>query len=222
MITLRTVSGRRYRIGGPLPSPYGEEFQRRLTDRRFLPLSAHEECSFGWVTADNLLITDFDVDTVIRGEHALFALRLDRRRVNAKLLRAQIDLEIRGRRKAAEDAGHRRRLTRDERLQIRADMKTELLERTNPSVQVCTLILHPKRRVLHVLSLTRSLNEIVVRHWRDTFGVELAPVTPWFRGGEILAGTTAATILPNLERTDFAGPPGRGASRAPALVEVGR
>ena len=205
MLNLRSFSGRRYRIAGRLPSPLDDEFHQRLTDRRFLPLSANEEQTRGWVCADNLLLTRFDVDTVVRGDHAAFALRIDKRRVNARILRAMLDLEIRGRLKAAEDAGKPWRASRDERQQMRADLRESLMRETSPSVQVCTVLLHTKRRVLYALSLGKAVNDLLVRLVADTFGVQLVPLTPWHRGGEILAGTDAAVPLSGLDRTSFAG-----------------
>lgn len=207
MLHLRTFSGCRYRVAGRLPSPHADEFHQPLTDRRFLPLTANEERTHGWVSADNLLLTQFDVDTVVRGDHAVFALRIDKRRVNARILRAQLDLEIRGRLKAAQDAGKTWRPSRDERQQMRTELREALLRETNPTVQICTVVLHTKRRVLYALSLGKTVNELLVRHFADTFGVQLVPLTPWNRGGEILAGTDAAASLSGLERSTFAGTP---------------
>lgn len=208
MLTLRSTSARRYRIEGRLPSPYADEFFQRLRDRRFLPLAAREERTYGWVGADNLLLTEFDVDTVIRGEHAVLGLRIDRRRVNPRLLRARLDLEIQARRKAAADAGQPLRLSRDERQQLKVDLHQELLRDTNPSVEAHTVVLHTKRRVLLSLSLTRRVHEVLTVLFRDTFGAELVPLTPWRRGGEILAGssegdTSRVAALDGLARTDF-------------------
>ena len=221
MLNLRTFSGRRYRISGRLPSPHADEFHQRLTDRRFLPLTANEEQTHGWVSADNLLLTQFDVDTVVRGDHAVFALRIDKRRVNARILRAMLDLEFRGRHKAAEDMGKTWRASRDERQQMRADLRETLMKDTNPSVQLCTVVLHTKRRVLYALTLGKGVNDLLVRLFADTFGVQLVPLTPWHRGGEILAGTDAAVPLSGLERTSFAGtsmPPQTGAAPAPTRL----
>src|SRR5687768_16675869 len=134
MLTLRTCSLRRYRVEGTLPAPLSEEFARRLTDRRFLPLSAREERAYGWVTADNLLLTQFDADTLVRGEHVVLGLRIDRRRVNGRLLRAQLDLEVRARTRAADDGAGSRRLGREERLELRQHLQQELLRQTSPSV----------------------------------------------------------------------------------------
>ena len=205
MLNLRTFSARRYRVAGRLPSPHVEAFHQAVADRRFLPLAATEERSHGWVCADNLLLTRFDVDTVMRGDHAVFALRIDRRRVNARLLRAMLDLEIQGRLKAGQDAGKAWRPSRDERQQMRAELRESLLRDTSPSVQLCTVVLHTKRRVLYALGLGKGVNDLLVRHFADTFGVQLVPLTPWHRGGEILAGAEQAVPLSGLERTTFAG-----------------
>src|SRR5947207_10197105 len=101
-LSLRSLSARRYRIEGDLSSIEDDAFARRLLDRAFQPLTAHEERAFGWVTADNCLDARFAPGSVARGPCAVFALRVDRRRVNGRLLRAMIDLEVRGRRKDAE------------------------------------------------------------------------------------------------------------------------
>jgi len=203
MFSLRTCSVRRYRIDGRLPSAYDEDFFTRLRDRRFLPLTANEERSYGWVTVDNLLLTRFDVDTVVRGESALIGLRIDRRRVNPRILRAQLDLELEGRRKAATDAGKPFRLSRDERQQLRADLHAQLLRDTNPSVETHTLIVQPKKKLMFALTLSKRANEVLVALFRDTFGVDVSPLTPWRRGGEILAGLPAADALHGLSRTEF-------------------
>src|SRR5262245_13663238 len=153
----RSISARRYRIEGELIAVADEAFSRRLLDRAFKPLSAHEERAFGWVTADNCLDARFERGSVARGPCAVFSLRVDRRRVNGRLRRARIDLEVRGRRKDAErdaegapsgeapadeEGGRRRgrapaprpgRLSRDERQEIRRQITEELLRNTSPS-----------------------------------------------------------------------------------------
>lgn len=218
MLTLRTCSARRYRIEGRLPSPLDDAFHARLTDRRFLALAPLEEHGFGWVTADNLLVTRFDVDTVLRGETAVLGLRIDKRRPDAKLARARLDLEIEARRKAAGDAGRPFRLGRDERQQLKADVHEALLAETPPRVEFHTVFVRPKRRLLWMLSLSRGANEILVRLVRDTFGVELTPLTPFRRAQEVLAGRPEAERLDALDRSEFA----LRRPAMPALQEVSR
>ena len=205
MLSLRTCSVRRYRVEGTLPAPASEEFAARLTDRRFRPLSAREEKTYGWVTADNLLLTTFDADTLLRGEHAVLALRIDRRRVNARLLRAQLDLETRARTKAAEDGAGPRRLSRDERVELRRHLQQELLRQTSPGVEVHTVLYDPRRRLVSMLSLARSANEALCALWQDTFDAALVALTPWKRAVELLPKLAggSAEALDALERTEF-------------------
>ena len=208
VLSLRTQSFCRYRIQGEIPTPWSEAFHERLTARRFLPLLAGQERAYGWVTADNLLVTDFHVGTVMRGEWAAFSMRLDTKRVNARLLRAQIDLEVKARLSALQDAGEKARLGRDERRELREDLRKELMRQTNPGVDAWTVLLHPKQRVLHVLTLGRTPNELVRLHFADTFDADLLPLTPWSRGLEILdaraqGGVDLRGALQDLRRTDF-------------------
>lgn len=219
MLNLRTQSFCRYRVQGELPSPWGEDFHRLLNERRFLPLMSDQERTYGWVTADNLLVTDFHAGTVMRGEWAAFGLRVDTKRVNARLLRAQIDLEVQARLKAMADAGDKPRIGRDERRELREDLRKELLRQTSPAVDLITVLLHPKHRVLHVQTLSQRSNDLVRVHFADTFEADLLPLNPWSRSLEILdaearAGNDLRAGLQDLRRTDF-GRPG-AATEAPA------
>jgi recombination associated protein RdgC len=200
MLSLRTCSLRRYRIEGPLPAPASAEFAERLTDRRFLPLAAREEKTYGWVTADNLLLTTFDADTLLRGEHVAVGLRIDRRRVNARLLRAQLDLETRARKKAGDDGAGPRRMSREERQELRQHLQQELLRQTSPSVEAHTVLIDTRRRLVLMLSLARTANEALAALFQDTFGAALVPLTPWKRALEMFPRERA---LDALERTEF-------------------
>jgi len=229
MLSLRTQSFCRYRIHGEVPSPYGERFHERLKERRFLPLQGDEERAYGWVTADNLLVTEFHIGTVLHGEYAAFALRVDRRRVNARLLRAHLELDIQAQLKAAHDGGGRVRLGRDERREMREALRRDMLQRTSPSVDAYTVLLHPKKRLVHVLTLGRAANELVRLHFRDTFEADLQLLTPWQRSQELLEvaardeGDDLRPALQDLRRTDFGrvtAPP--RAPRASTRVEEAR
>ncbi len=208
MLSLRTTSFCRYRIHGDVPSPYGERFHERLKEQCFQPLQGEEERTYGWVTADNLLVTDFHLGTVMRGEYAAFSLRVDKRRVNARLLRAHVDLEVQARLKAARDGGGRARLGREERRELREGLRREMLQNTSPSVDAYTVLLQPKKKLVHVLSLARTANELVRLHFRDTFEADITPLTPWQRSLEILdvaarEGDDLRPALQDLRRTDF-------------------
>ena len=216
---LRSVSARRYRVEGDLPSPHAADFVRRLSDRRFRPLSANEEKTHGWVTADNCLDSHFSAEALARGPAAAFALRVDRRRVNGRILRAMLDLEFRGRAKDAEAAAEgasstdegksprRKRVGREEKAEIRRALTQELLKNTSPSLEVHPVLVYPKERLVLFLSLSRPANEVFRALFCDTFDVTLSALTPFHRGIELLEHRGAAEALAAVSRTEFAPPP---------------
>jgi hypothetical protein len=222
---LRSLSARRYRVEGDLPAVHDAEFARRLANRRFEPLKPHEERSVGWVTADNCLDSRFEPGAAVRGPCAVFALRIDRRRVNSRLLRAMLDLELRGRRKEAEasapeDGGRRRgaRVSRDERQELRRQVTEELMRNTSPSLDVHPVLLWPRERLVLFGSLSKPANEAFRALFCDTFDVSLDWLTPYHRALEIL-GDRGGEALAALRRSEFSGgaAPARAAPEPAAL-----
>ncbi|MBL9088040.1 MAG: hypothetical protein JNM10_12955 [Planctomycetia bacterium] len=217
--SLRSLSARRYRIEGALPSVESADFARRLTERRFEPLSPHEERTFGWVTADNCLDARFETGSTVRGPCAVFALRVDKRRVNSRLLRAMMDLEFRGRKKDAEraadgqgaagpgaDRGAKRpggRISRDERAEIRKALTEELLRNTNPTMEVHPVLVYPRDGIVLFGALGKPANELFRAAFADTFDVSLSALTPFHRALELLEGKGGSEALAAVRRTDF-------------------
>jgi hypothetical protein len=215
--TLRSLSARRYRIEGELPSMHDPRFTERLLDRRFEPLSANEERTFGWVTADNCLDSRFAEGSTSRGPCSVFALRIDKRRVNTRLLRAMIDLEMR-RRKRAEAAaegtsiapeGSRPkaggRMSRDEKAELKRALSEELLRNTNPTMEVHTVLLYPKEKILLFGSLGKPANETFRALFCETFDVTLTALTPYQRALELL-GEHGSEQLASLRHAEFGTP----------------
>ncbi len=227
MLRLRTQSFRRYRLAGALPPPHGDDFYARLTDRAFQALTPAEDRTYGWVNSDNLLQTEFHIGTVMRGAWAAVSVRIDKRRVNARLLRAHLDLEMEALRKASVDAGGKGRIPREERKELRVEIERRLARETAPAIDLIPVLMHSKRRVAHVLSLSRGANEVVRLLFLDTFGVELVALTPWRRSIELLEGPVQESLpmgeraatsrvqlarLAELDRTEFALLPGAAAA----------
>ncbi len=203
MLRLRSQSLRRFRVVGSLPSPLGPDFAERLHARRFRPLGPNEERTHGWVTADNLLMTRFDADTLLHGDMVAFALRIDQRRVPPRLLKAHLDLELGARAKARGDANKPGRISREERRALRTEIAARLLAETPANVQAHGLLLDTRRGVLYVQSLSRKTLELAQLLFGDTFEVSLEALTPWRRAQEIVAGTDAMRVLDDVRRTEL-------------------
>jgi hypothetical protein len=195
---LRSLSARRYRVEGDVPPVDSPAFAKRLAERRFRAPTAREERAFGWVSADNLLEASFEPGTTSRGPCAAFALRIDRRRADARLVRATLDLEER----AVRPEGGRRR--RDERLERRRAIAERLLEEASPTIEVHPVLLFPRTKTVLFLSLSRPANEIFRTHFADTFDATLSTLTPFHRAVELLADRGASEALAPLRRAEFA------------------
>ena len=208
-----------------MPSVHDADFTRRLLERRFEPLSAHEERAFGWVTADNCLDARFETGSTAHGPCGVFSLRIDKRRVNSRLLRAMMDLELRGRRKDADAAaegatGAKKasgRLSRDDRSELRKALTEELLRNTSPTMEVHPVLLYPRERMVLFGALSKPANETFRTLFCDTFDVSLSTLTPYHRGLELLQGKGGGEALSAVRRSEFGGP-GLTASEVPAAL----
>ena len=92
--------------------------------------------------------------------------------------------------------------------ELREDLRKELMRQTSPSVAAHTILVHPKAKLVHVLTLGRAANELVRLHFADTFEADLLPLTPWQRSLELLEtaardGEDLRPGLQDLRRTDF-------------------
>jgi hypothetical protein len=203
---LRSLSARRYRIEGDLPGVHDPEFARRLHEKRFQNLAPLEERGQGWVTADNCLDAEMTAEAVERGPCAVFALRIDRRRVSSRLLRARFDLEMRGRAKVAAETGGRergKRVGRDERQEIRRGLAQEILQATPPSIEAHAVLVYPRDRVVLFQCLSRPANDAFRALFLDTFDVGLSLLTPYHRSLELLSSRGGGEALGPLRRADF-------------------
>jgi len=97
-VTLKrgVLTFRRFETDGEPPSSSATliELLQRDGFRGTLQQTTGEERS-GWVTLDNLLETDFPLDTTYRPPYLVFALRTDRKLIPPLLLRAMVDRDTR-------------------------------------------------------------------------------------------------------------------------------
>lgn len=208
---LRSFTARRFRIEGDLASINDPSFAKRLLDRKFAPLSPNEERSFGWVTADNCLDSRFAEGSVARGPAAVFSLRIDKRRVNSRLLRAMMDLELRGKRKDSEASsegaeGRKKpsaRASREAKTELRRQLTEELMRNTTPTMDVYHVIVYPRERTVLFGSLSKAAIEVFRTLFTETFDVSLSALTPFHRALELLEAKGGSSALSALRREEF-------------------
>lgn len=167
----------RFRVVGELPEGWRETFRARLDEFAFRdpPVGQGKEEVEGWVQVHNLLENSFaDFNTWLYNDVAVFALRVDVKRLPAKLFRATVD-----KRKQAwcEERGVER-CPNAIVTEIKEDLEREWLERTLPSVSVTEAAWSLTNQWMVVHSLSEGTAERFRKRFFRTFGLKLVPWSP--------------------------------------------
>lgn len=167
----------RFRVVGGLPSGWRETFRERLDAMAFRepPQGMGKEEVEGWVTVHNLLDADFhDFNRWLYDDVAVFALRVDKKRLPAKLFRATLE------KRCAAWCSEREveRVPSAVRAEIKDELESEWLARTLPSVAVTEASWHLGQGWLLVHALSEAVAERFRKRFFRTFGLKIVPWSP--------------------------------------------
>jgi recombination associated protein RdgC len=152
-----------------------EEVLERLTKKKFIPLDAAREETerCGWISLDHLFDTRFEIEKVFRDPFLCFALRVDRRKVPANLLRAHVKLEEQAQRNATgKPVGPAKRR------EIREQVRERLIEKVLPAAASYPAVVAPNRGVVWFSNAGQKTCELFVAHFEETFEIALIQETP--------------------------------------------
>lgn len=124
-----TMSLRYYRVEGDLPKEHREEFVAQAKRFAFRELAPEKEYSIGWVQPENFLDVDFRDDTLFRNQYLACTLRIDQKKVDARLFRALFDREHEKLKKET----NRERVKPFERKEIKERIQRKLLAEAVPT-----------------------------------------------------------------------------------------
>jgi hypothetical protein len=150
-----------------------ESFVERLEQHRFVPLGAavEEEERHGWITLEHLLDVAFRPDKIELGPYVAFALRRDRRKAPAALVRAHV---------RQEELAHLnltgKRLPPKQRRDLRQRVRDELITQVLPSASSWPVVWHLRDRRLWFGTGSQKANELFVALFRETFELDLVPL----------------------------------------------
>jgi recombination associated protein RdgC len=169
----------RFRVVGELPEGWRDHYRERLNEFAFRePVGkaggGREEVE-GWVQVHNLLDNEFDdFNRWLYNDVILFALRVDKKRLPAKLFRATLE------KKCAKWCAEKevQRCPASVRQQLKDDLEDEWYARTLPSVSVTEAAWHVNHGWLLVHSLSESVAERYRKRFHRTFGAKLVPWSP--------------------------------------------
>lgn len=189
---------RRFRVLGEVPEGFRDVYRDRLDEHAFRqpPNEPGRQELEGWVQVHNLLDYEFsDLNTWLYQPYALFALRVDKKVLPAKLLKAHVDKRCQ---EWARERGQDR-CPASKRAEIKEALEDEWLRRTLPRVQVTELSWNMSEGWLALHSLSEGMIDRVRRRFFQTFGLKLVPWSPldWLEGEDRVRsfmGTDPSTL----------------------------
>jgi recombination associated protein RdgC len=167
----------RFRVVGNLPGGWRDTFRDRLNESAFRdpPQGMGKEEVEGWVQVHNLLDTSFDdFNRWLYNDVILLALRVDKKRLPAKLFRATVE------RRCSQWCAEREveRVPSAVKQEIKEKLEHEWLARTLPTVNVVEAAWSLENNWFIVHSLSETMAERFRKRFHRTFGLKLAPWSP--------------------------------------------
>lgn len=183
------MSVARFRVVGEPGSDWRDRYRDALNEHAFQepPQGLGKEEVEGWVQVHNLLDTEFDdFNRWLYNDVALFALRVDKKRLPGKLFKATLDKKCEG---WCKERGVER-CPNAVKSQIKEDLEQEWLARALPSTSVTECAWHIGQGYLLVHGLSETVADRVRKRFFRTFGLKLVPWSPldWLGDAALVDG----------------------------------
>lgn len=170
-----SLTVRCYAVGGKNAMPSVEKIVERLDAFAFTGLGEAEEGSVvGWIAGEHLFDGAFDIDKVMRGPYAVFALRVDTRKVNGALLNAHTAVAV----AAVMEAEGLERLGGARRREIKQEIKRRLLKETPPTQKAYGVFWNVRARRVYLQTTSKTVHEHFRGFFERCFDVSLEPQVP--------------------------------------------
>lgn len=174
------LSLRRFMALGPVPEEM--ELIEALEANAFRPFQdGSEEERIGWVDWRNPLISPPDRDWLMQDRFALFALRIDTRRVPPILLKAHLELRLAALVKEKDLAF----VGKEARISLQDDVKSELLRKVLPTPRVVEVAWDMKAGVLWTTAASGKAQTALLQLFHKSFGIEVQPMNPLVLAGRL-------------------------------------
>lgn len=169
-------------VRGELPEGYQDKFLKHLRTRAFHPLTPEEEAEerAGWCVAGSPFELELEEENVFYGPYLAIGLRVDRWRLPAAVLKAQ--LADATRETLAKNG--RDRLTKGEKEELKERLTIRLKKKLLPSMRSSDFVWNIDRGIAWYWSQsTKSIEQLEVL-FEQTFGLELSVNCPYLAATE--------------------------------------
>lgn len=202
------VSFQRFFIDGKLPHEVNDAFVAALNGQTFgRKPPAADDTQIGWTGPQHLFATELAAEQLMYGPFAYLAVRLDKLRPPASVVKAYTLLEE----ETALAASGREFLSKSERRQAReaARMRADQEARSGAFRRMShtPTLIDLKQRVLYLGGGSASLGDKVLQLFYDTFGCTLTPADPEQLAGRIAQRSGLLRSLENVAPMTLVNPP---------------
>ncbi len=185
-----TVSLKRFLVLGPVPDP--KDLQAGLEQDQFRPFQdGMEEERMGWCDWRNPLITPPDENWVGQERFAVFALRIDTRRVPPALLKAHVDLRLQTLQKEKDLAF----IGKEARISLQDEVKLELLRKVLPTPRVVEVAWDLKGGILWTTASSSKAQGALTSLFIKSFGCEIHPLAPLVLAGRLCPDLSVEALM---------------------------
>ncbi len=164
----------RYRVLNPPTDLNRDRLLEKLQEGAFRePMSsARAGETVGWVNVHNLCVYTFTPEDSCYTQYLCFSLRIDNKRLPARLLRAKLDLSA----QAWMDERGADRIPTAVKRELKEQLELELLPRQLPSVAAHDVCWDLKSHKVWLFTGSRKVNEAFRVKFGQTFNLDLATV----------------------------------------------
>lgn len=196
----RSTSMMRYKTKGEMTSSFWEAIDSGVKSGSFREIdSPGETIGVGWTSIEDFSEFDFAGASYLYGNYVALSLRVDTVRVPPRILEIQIKKETR---KLLKETGQRR-LSSNQRKELKENVKEALKKQVLPSIQVFDFVWDTSKSIVYFTSHSIKARERFEDHFKRCFGLSLIPLIAYLKAEEVLTSIVDKSGLEKIKASDF-------------------
>lgn len=179
----RTATFVRYSVEGELPGNFWDFAAERIAQCSFQDIDdTFDEYSIGWVSVDNMFDSSFSHASYAVGDYIVLSLRIDERKVSKSLLN-KYALKEEERIKREKQLP---RLSRNQMVQIKEDVRLQLVRRSLPVPAVYDLCWNLADNTVLFFSTNSKAQSVLEDFFKECFGLTITLQVPFLTAAHLL------------------------------------
>jgi recombination associated protein RdgC len=180
-----SVSITRYKVHGNISAPIIDNISDGLKSNTILEIDNQiSDKAIGWTSFDKPFQPDFDGSSFVYGNYFVFALRIDKKNIAAKVLKKHYTIEVAQR---MADSG-RDFLSKSEKILVKEHVISKLIVRIPATPNIYDLVWNYEDSMIWFFSNLKAANEELETLFSKSFNLSLIRLFPY----------TAAQLSANL------------------------